>query len=88
MNEQNQDDTEDSVQQGGEYKVHQSSDGDHPVHPRVQTGRAWKLSVKLDSIPRIILIFLIPQFLLFPFSPVQRIKLRIITRYKAGDHQW
>lgn len=46
MNEQNQDNTEDSVQQGGEYKVHQCSDGDHPVHPRVQTRRAWKLSVK------------------------------------------
>lgn len=96
MNEQNQDNTEDSVQQGGEYKVHQCSDGDHPVHPRVQTRRAWKLSVKnlipFHSIhPRFLFLFFFfnPQFI-HPLSPpVQRyIKLRIITRYKAGNHQW
>lgn len=71
MNEQNQDNTEDSVQQGGEYKVHQSSDGDHPVHPRVQTRRAWKLSVKnLIPFRSSFFFFLIPNFYLFPFSSV------------------
>lgn len=42
MDNQHQDDTEDRVQQRRHYEVHQSANGDHTVHPGVQTGRAWK----------------------------------------------
>jgi len=39
VDKEDQNDTEDCVEQGRDYEVHQSTNGDHSVHSGVQAGR-------------------------------------------------